>query len=163
MISGLMGSSDEPGREQIDDPPRPSGPKYRSAVPAGEAQRVSDLLRPSWHRCGNAGTDESRRPGLHKVTVLQLPPDQCRSAPRGDRGWPPSRAAPDGEGGLEAIYKRPRTSQPHPQRPVYPYLRRNRVIGNWMALCNTERPHSSLERKTPGVAYWAGRGLKLAA
>lgn len=24
--------------------------------------------------------------------------------------------------GLEAIYKRPRTSQPHPQRPVYPYL-----------------------------------------
>lgn len=24
--------------------------------------------------------------------------------------------------GLEAIYKRPRTSQPHPQRPVYPHL-----------------------------------------
>ena len=26
--------------------------------------------------------------------------------------------------GLEAIYKRPRTSQPHPQHPVYPYLLR---------------------------------------
>ncbi|MEJ6391600.1 IS3 family transposase [Gymnodinialimonas ulvae] len=24
--------------------------------------------------------------------------------------------------GLEAIYKRPKTSQPHPQHPVYPYL-----------------------------------------
>lgn len=27
--------------------------------------------------------------------------------------------------GLEAIYRRPRTSQPHPQRPVFPYLLRN--------------------------------------
>ena len=26
--------------------------------------------------------------------------------------------------GLEAIYKRPRTSQPHPQHPVYPSLLR---------------------------------------
>lgn len=30
--------------------------------------------------------------------------------------------------GLEAIYKRPRTSQPHPQHPVYPYLLRKMVI-----------------------------------
>ena len=30
--------------------------------------------------------------------------------------------------GLEAIYKRPRTSQPHPQHPVYPYLPRKMVI-----------------------------------
>lgn len=30
--------------------------------------------------------------------------------------------------GLEAIYKRPRTSQPHPAHPVYPYLLRNMVI-----------------------------------
>lgn len=30
--------------------------------------------------------------------------------------------------GLEAVYKRPRTSQPHPQNPVYPYLLRKRVI-----------------------------------
>ena len=30
--------------------------------------------------------------------------------------------------GLEAIYKRPRTSQPHPQHPVYPYLPRKMQI-----------------------------------
>lgn len=30
--------------------------------------------------------------------------------------------------GLEAIYKRPRTGQPHPQHPVYPYLPRKTVI-----------------------------------
>ena len=30
--------------------------------------------------------------------------------------------------GLEAIYKRPRTSQPHPQHPVFPYLLRKMVI-----------------------------------
>ena len=30
--------------------------------------------------------------------------------------------------GLQAIYKRPRTSQPHPQHPVYPYLLRKMVV-----------------------------------
>ena len=30
--------------------------------------------------------------------------------------------------GLQAIYKRPRTSQPHPQHPVYPYLLRKLTI-----------------------------------
>ena len=30
--------------------------------------------------------------------------------------------------GLEAIYKRPRTSQPHPQHPVFPYLLRKMQI-----------------------------------
>ncbi|GAB2208921.1 hypothetical protein ROS1_57390 [Roseibium sp. ROS1] len=30
--------------------------------------------------------------------------------------------------GLEAIYKRSNTSQPHPQHPVYPYLLRNMII-----------------------------------
>lgn len=30
--------------------------------------------------------------------------------------------------GLQPIYKRPRTSQPHPAHPVYPYLLRNMVI-----------------------------------
>ena len=30
--------------------------------------------------------------------------------------------------GLEAIYKRPRISQPHPQPPVFPYLLRKMVI-----------------------------------
>ncbi|MEP1881493.1 MAG: IS3 family transposase [Roseibium sp.] len=31
--------------------------------------------------------------------------------------------------GLEAIYKRPRASQPHPQHKVYPYLLRGMTIG----------------------------------
>ena len=31
--------------------------------------------------------------------------------------------------GQEAIYKRPRTSQPHPQHPAFPYLLRKMVIG----------------------------------
>jgi putative transposase len=31
--------------------------------------------------------------------------------------------------GLEAIYKRPRTSQPHPAHPIYPYLLKSLAIG----------------------------------
>jgi len=38
-----------------------------------------------------------------------------------------------------------------------------RVIDRWMAFYNTERPHSSLERRTPREAYWHGRDRKLAA
>lgn len=38
-----------------------------------------------------------------------------------------------------------------------------RVISNWMTFYNTERPHSSLERRTPKEAYWQGRDQKLAA
>ncbi len=38
-----------------------------------------------------------------------------------------------------------------------------RVINNWMTFYNTERPHSSLERRTPKEAYWAGRDKKSAA
>ncbi len=30
--------------------------------------------------------------------------------------------------GLEAIYKRPRTCQPHPQHPIFPYLLRKMII-----------------------------------
>ncbi len=37
------------------------------------------------------------------------------------------------------------------------------VIGRWMKFYNTERPHSSLEHRTPRKAYWHGRGEKLAA
>lgn len=38
-----------------------------------------------------------------------------------------------------------------------------RVIANWMTFYNSERPHSSLERRTPKEAYWQGRDQKLAA
>ncbi|MEP2715624.1 integrase core domain-containing protein [Pseudophaeobacter sp.] len=38
-----------------------------------------------------------------------------------------------------------------------------RVITNWMTFYNSERPHSSLEHRTPKEAYWQGRDQKLAA
>jgi putative transposase len=37
------------------------------------------------------------------------------------------------------------------------------VIRDWMTFDNTDRPHSSLERRTPREAYWLGRDQKLAA
>jgi len=30
--------------------------------------------------------------------------------------------------GIEAVYRKENTSQPHPAHPVYPYLLRNRII-----------------------------------
>lgn len=38
-----------------------------------------------------------------------------------------------------------------------------RVISNWMAFYDTERPHSSLEHRTPNETHWRGRDEKLAA
>jgi len=37
------------------------------------------------------------------------------------------------------------------------------VIRDWMMFYNTDRPHSALESRTPGEAYWAGRDEKMAA
>ncbi len=38
-----------------------------------------------------------------------------------------------------------------------------RVIGDWLSFYNNERPHSSLDDKTPSEAYWSGRQEKMAA
>jgi len=38
-----------------------------------------------------------------------------------------------------------------------------RTISTWMTFYNTERPHSSLECRTPKEAHWHGRDQKLAA
>ena len=38
-----------------------------------------------------------------------------------------------------------------------------RVIRNWMAFYNTDRPHSALEHRTPKEAYWASQDEKMAA
>ena len=38
-----------------------------------------------------------------------------------------------------------------------------RVIKKWMALYNSNRPHSALDRQTPDDAYWAGLKDKKAA
>lgn len=42
-------------------------------------------------------------------------------------------------------------------------LQARRVTSNWMAFYNTERPHSSLERRKPPEAYWHERDRKLAS
>ena len=31
-----------------------------------------------------------------------------------------------------------------------------KLVKNWMAFYNTERPHSALDRRTPDEAYWSG-------
>jgi len=79
--------------------------------------------------------------------------------------------------GLEAIYRTPKTSVPHPEHRVYPYLFKGlaierpdrvwcadityipvqrgflfharRVIGDWIDFYNGERPHSALAGRTP--------------
>jgi len=38
-----------------------------------------------------------------------------------------------------------------------------RVIRNWMAFYNNERPHSALEHSTPKEAYWPSQNEKVAA
>jgi len=38
-----------------------------------------------------------------------------------------------------------------------------RVIRNWMAFYNTDRPHSALEHRTPKEAYWPSQNEKVAA
>ena len=38
-----------------------------------------------------------------------------------------------------------------------------RIVKNWMAFYNTERPHSALEGQTPDDAYWSGLEQQKAA
>ncbi|MEL6745497.1 MAG: transposase [Pseudomonadota bacterium] len=38
-----------------------------------------------------------------------------------------------------------------------------RVIKDWIAFYNTERPHSALDRRTPDDAYWTGSKEQKAA
>jgi len=50
-------------------------------------------------------------------------------------------------------------------RQITAYLRREarRVISNGVTFDNTERPHSSLQGRTPKKAYWGRRDKKLTA
>jgi len=52
--------------------------------------------------------------------------------------------------GIDALYRKPNTSKRHPAHPVYPYLLRNLTI----RLYNQNRPHSSLDDKTPDEFYF---------
>ena len=60
-----------------------------------------------------------------KVSVLRRPADGSASAPRGgaDRGHRVARLMR--LLGLQAVYRAPRTSAPHPEHRVWPYLLKN--------------------------------------
>ena len=86
--------------------------------------------------------------------------------------------------GMEAVYRRPRTSVASPEHRVFPYLLRDlierlwrslkyeavylhelrdgldaeRIIGSWIDFYNEVRPHSSLGGRTPADAYRGGMG-----
>jgi putative transposase len=38
-----------------------------------------------------------------------------------------------------------------------------KVVKNWMAFYNTERPHSALDRRTPDETYWTSLEQQKAA
>jgi transposase-like protein len=122
------GSKGEPGKEARDDPTRASRAEHQPAVQAGAAEPFGVLLHagrnyavplkmmkeidrvftkyPFFGRRQIAAylRRESTVIGRHRVRRLMAKMD------------------------LEAIYKRPRTSQPHPQHLVYPYLLRKMQI-----------------------------------
>ena len=139
----LKGSNDEPRREETDDPTRSPQAEHQSSVPTGEAEPLCVRLRTGRDRRRDAGGADGDRQGLHQISVLRQPPDYSLSAPGGDSCWPTScPARSSGKRftgslsypsslrimGLETIYKRPRTSQPHPAHLVYPYLLKNLAV-----------------------------------
>lgn len=66
--------------------------------------------------------------------------------------------------GLMAIYQKPHTSRPHAFETG---SEARKGIGKWFGRYNQERPHSSLDDRTPYEAYWnlirPGCPIKLAA
>jgi putative transposase len=54
------------------------------------------------------------------------------------------------------------------QEAVYLYelqdgFQAKRVIDNWIAFYNAEHPHTALDKRTPGTAYFGGKAMKKAA
>ena len=108
----------------------------------GAAVAVRVLLYTARDRHGYVGDDERDRPRVHQISVLRIASDRCVLASGRHDCRTSSGQAVDGKTsrdmalpcpagrwmGLEAIYKRPRTSQPHPQHPVFPYLLRKMVM-----------------------------------
>jgi putative transposase len=64
--------------------------------------------------------------------------------------------------GIEALYRRPRTTKPEPGHKIHPYLLRS--YGRCLvALYNGRRPRSSLDGTTPDQAYFTPLPLRSAA
>jgi putative transposase len=76
--------------------------------------------------------------------------------------------------GIEALYRRPRTTKPEPGHKIYPYLLRGIEITRpnqvWamdityiLDFYNGRRPHSSLDGTTPDHAYFTALPIRMAA
>ncbi len=86
------------------------------------------LLRADGGERRDARTDAADRRALPEVPVLRRPSDGTSPAPRG-RAYGGRRAGRlMSLMGLQAIYRAPRTSDPHPEHRVYPYLLRGLAI-----------------------------------
>src|SRR6056297_2434671 len=111
-----------------DDQAGPPAAQYQPTMQAGAAQPVGVLLHAPRGRRRHAGDDERDRSVVHQISVLRQPPDRSLSASGRGRHRTASCKAVDGEDGFGGNHKRPRTSQPHPQHPVFPYLLRKMQI-----------------------------------
>ena len=76
------------------------------------------------------GGDATSGPAASAVPLCRL--GACCAQPAGRRGVqdrPPARENADGGGwGIEALYRRPRTTKPEPGHKIYPYLLRDLEI-----------------------------------
>lgn len=95
---------------------------------ATEAEPVLALLHAGWYRRRDAGADDGDRQGLtaypffgSRQIAAYLRRDNLIAGRHRVRRLMAKM-------GLEAIYRRPNTSRPHPQHPIYPYLLRNMAI-----------------------------------
>ena len=109
---------------------------------AGAARPVGVLLHARWDRRGHAGDDERALPGHRAAMPCRVIIDRVFTkypffVSRQIAAYLRREGVVVGRHrarrlmakmGLEAIYKRPKTSQPHPQHPVFPYLLRGLQI-----------------------------------
>jgi len=116
---------DERGPEAIDARACSPSVADRPPRPASLDQPVVMILHAGAGKCGNAGADAGDRRGVPGDALVWQPADGSASAQYWCRGGPSARPAADEQDGLGAIYQRPRTSDPHPQHRIYPYLLRN--------------------------------------
>ena len=107
-------------------------PRLRAvAVPAVRASRrepVVAVLRAGGRERGEPGADAPAGRATPGAPVLRQPADGAASAPRGCGRRAAPGASADAADGMEAIYRRLRTSAANPEHRVYPYLLRDLVI-----------------------------------
>lgn len=76
-----------------------------------------------------SGPDEAAGRDLPGRAVLRRPPDGPDALQGGALGQPETNRPADlRKMGLEAVYRRPNTSRPHPEHKIFPYLLRDVAI-----------------------------------